>query len=111
MQQSQQTAASSQVTQNLSSTFNAKVIKRKRCRSKINSGGKGCKHLHNTQSDDINDACDAVEDDQEQEIYEQEQNKYDDKMNKKQDRKDSPFFDVNENDQRIKSNKDHLNQF
>ncbi|KAA6375181.1 MAG: hypothetical protein EZS28_029291 [Streblomastix strix] len=111
MQQSQQTAASSQVTQNLSSTFNAKGIKRKIYRSKRSFGGKGYKHLHNTQSDDINDASDAVEDDQEQEVDEQEQNQGDDVMNKKQDDKDSPFLNVNENGQRIKSNKDHLNQF
>ncbi|KAA6382984.1 MAG: hypothetical protein EZS28_021489 [Streblomastix strix] len=111
MQQSQQTAASSQVTQNLSSTFNAKGINRKRYRSKRSFGGKGCKHLHIAQSDNINDVYDAVEDDQEQEVDEQEQNKYDNKMNKKQDDNDSPFLNVNENGQRIKSNKDHLNQF
>ncbi|KAA6384213.1 MAG: hypothetical protein EZS28_020261 [Streblomastix strix] len=95
LQQSQYTAATSQVTLNLSSAFNAKGINRKRCRSKRNFGGKECKHLHYTQSDDINDKYDDDEDDQEQEVDEQEQNKYDNKMNKKQDNEDSPFLDRN----------------
>ncbi|KAA6400883.1 MAG: hypothetical protein EZS28_003593 [Streblomastix strix] len=68
------------------------------------------RHLHLIQrKGNVN--LKKIEDEQKQEVDEQEQNQGDDIMIKMKDGEDSSFLDVDKNNQRIKSYKDHLIQF